>query len=282
VGTPIAISTIDDPRLEPYRNVRDKDLRGRGRLFMAESEMVIRRLLRTPQRLHSLLLSPKKHERLREALAALPEGAAVYVADLGLMCEIAGFHIHRGALAAGFRPRPMETTLDAVIGPLRRAAEATLLLAESVTNVDNMGQLFRNAAAFGVDAIVLDPTCCDPLYRKAIRVSMGHVLSVPWAVSEDWPADLARLKREWGVTLIGAETLPGARPLWELPRIERLGLVFGAEGHGLSRMALDECEAVFQAPMRPGVPSLNVATASAVFLYERCRVRGLARGPHSA
>src|SRR5437667_10048970 len=98
--------------------------------------------------------------------------------------------------------------LDAALGHLKASNEITLLIAESITNVDNMGALFRNAAAFGVHGIVLDPTCCDPLYRKAIRVSMGHALSIPYAISQNWPNDLDRLKKEWGTTLIAAESHP--------------------------------------------------------------------------
>jgi tRNA G18 (ribose-2'-O)-methylase SpoU len=102
---------------------------------------------------------------------------------------------------------------------------------------------------------------------------MGHVLGVPWAVSERWSDDLAHLKREWGVTLIGAETAPGAVPLWAMPRADRAAIVMGAEGHGLSSAAIERCDAIVEIPMAAGVPSLNVATASAVFLYERRRAR---------
>ena len=148
-----------------------------------------------------------------------------------------------------------------------------MMLAEGLTNVDNMGALFRNAAAFGVDGIVLDPTCCDPLYRKAIRVSMGHVLSIPYAVSQDWVGDLKRLKNEWGMLLIAAEATPDARPLWEVPRSSRTAIIFGSEGHGLSSATLALCDAVCEIPMSGNVPSVNVAVASAVFLYELNRPR---------
>jgi len=270
---PIPIESIDDPRVDPFRNVRDADLRGRDHLFLAESELVIRRLLRTPQRVHSILLSPNKFKRMRDALGDLPESVPILVAPLGMMTEIAGFRIHRGALAAGLRPAPGELSFDRAIGYLRQRESFTLLLAENVTNVDNMGGLFRNAAAFGVDAIVLDPTCCDPLYRKAIRVSMGHAFSVPYAISDDWHADLRRLKSEWRATLIGAESAPGSRALWELTCSPRMALLFGSEGAGLSRNSLERCDAVHEIPMTQAVPSLNVAVASAVFLYELSRAR---------
>jgi tRNA G18 (ribose-2'-O)-methylase SpoU len=267
----IEITSLDDPRVDVYRNVRDADLRGREHLFMAESELVLRRLMNTPGRLHSMLISPEKLARMREAIDRLPQTVPVYVADLKLIHEIAAFHIHRGCLAAGFRPEEDALSLQAVITPLQTRERCCLLLAEGVTNVDNMGALFRNAAAFGVDAIVLDSLCCDPLYRKAIRVSMGHVLSIPYAVSADWLNDLERLKKEWGLTLVAAELAVGAVPLWEMPTAPRLGMVFGSEGHGLPRATLDACDAVCAIPMSKAGPSLNVAVASAVFLYERSR-----------
>lgn len=275
---PITITDLGDSRVDPYRNVRDADLRGRDKLFMAESELVIRRLLRTPQRLHSLLLSPNKFERLREAIEQTDLGnVPIYLADVDLISEVAGFLIHRGALAAGYRPSPEQLSLNVSLGHLLDQPRLTLLLAEGITNVDNMGGLFRNAAAFGADGIVLDPTCCDPLYRKAIRVSAGHALSIPYAASQQWLEDLEQLKLRWGVHLIAAESVPAAHPLWKLPTYDRLGIVFGSEAHGISRQTLDICDSICEIPMHPGVPSLNVATASAVFLYERNRCRQTAQ-----
>jgi tRNA G18 (ribose-2'-O)-methylase SpoU len=270
-SAPIAITCFDDPRVDPYRNVRDADLRGRDDLFMAESELVIRRLLRTPERLHSLLLSPRRYEKLHTELEGLPDTVPVYVAELQLMHEIAAFHIHRGVLAAGIRPRDEQLTVGAALGPILSKTAYTLVAAEGITNVDNMGALFRNAAAFGVAGILLDPTCCDPLYRKAIRVSMGHTLSIPYAISHDWSGDLERMKREWGIGIIGAEPTEAAIPLWQLPRSDRMMYIFGSEGHGLSRHTLKLCDAVCAIPMSGDVPSLNVAVASAVVLYEKMR-----------
>jgi len=224
--------------------------------------------MRTPQRLHSILLSEEKLERMRSSLEGMPETVPVFVADIRLIHDIAAFHVHRGVLAAGFRLPPELLNLDSSVGHLRNRAQACILLAEGITNVDNMGALFRNAAAFGVDGIVLDPTCCDPLYRKAIRVSMGHVLSIPYAVSTDWTSDVKRIKVEWGMTLIGAESTDDAIPLWEMPRQPRTAIVFGSEGQGLSASTLGLCDAVCKIPMSGKVPSINVAVASAAFLYE--------------
>lgn len=275
----VHIASLNDPHVDVYRNVRDADLRGRDDLFMAESELVIRRLLHTPQRLHSLLLSPERYARLESELESLPPSVPVFVADLKLMHEIAAFHVHRGVLAAGFRLPPEKLTLDAAMGQLKKVVSqppaepgaterVIVLIAEGITNVDNMGALFRNAVAFGVAGIVLDPISCDPLYRKAIRVSMGHALSIPYAVCSDWPGDLARLKQEWGMTIVAAESRAGARPMWDMPRSPRTALLFGSEGHGVSDAALQWCDAVCEIPMTGEVPSINVAVASAVALYE--------------
>lgn len=268
---PIIITSLDDPRLDSFRDVRDRDLYGREGVFVAESEPVIRRLLRTPERFVSLLMTPHRYESMRDALNILPEYVPIYVVDLDLMCGVAGFHIHRGALAIARRPSDAELSIEAVLEPLKSSAKLKILLAEGITNVDNMGGLFRNAAGFGIDAIVLDPTCCDPLYRKSVRVSMGHVLSLPYAVSANWPEDIERLRREWGIFVVAAEKCDGAKPLWELPRPQKWGLLLGSEGNGISARALRECDITAEIPMSARVPSLNVATAAAVFLYEMSR-----------
>ncbi len=263
----ITISSPDDPRLDVFRDVPDKDLRRDDGLFMAESEMVLRQLLRTPERIHAVLLTPSKYARLADALAALPPETPVCVVEQRLASAIAGYKVHRGVLASGYRLPPEALTIEPALGHLRGRPRLTLVLAERLFDVDNVGALFRNAAAFGADGVVLDRHCCDPLYRKAIRTSIGHVLSLPYAVSEDWPGDLARLKADWGVTLVGAELAADARPIWELPRADRIGLVFGSEDTGVLPATLALCDAVCQIPMARGA-SLNVGVASAVCLYE--------------
>ena len=265
----IPLQDAQDPRVAVFRNVMDKDLRaGHGGLFMAESEMVLRQLARTPARLHSLLVLEARLPRLRDLLDGLPDSLPAYVVPKELAQEIAGMRVHRGVLAAAFRPDPAALTIDAVLGPLAQQPTLRIALAEGIGDVDNMGSLFRNAAAFGVDAIILDPSSCDPLYRKAIRTSVGHSLSLPYARSQDWTADLGRLRREWGLTLLAAETLPEALPVWDLPRPARLGILVGAEGAGLSGQSLAACDAVCQIPMAAPHRSLNVSAALAVLLYE--------------
>lgn len=268
-ATLIPVQDPADPRLAVFQNVMDKDLRrGHGRLFMAESEMVLRQLARTPARLHSLLILEARLPRLQDVLDDLPQELPAYIVPKAVAEAVAGMRVHRGVLAAAHRPEPEELTLDRVLAPLRDRADCCLALAEGIGDVDNMGSLFRNAAAFGVDAIVLDPQSCDPLYRKAIRTSVGHSLSLPYAVSQDWTADLQRLRQEEGFTLVAAETLPDARPIWDLPRPRRLAVLVGAEGLGLSAAALAAADTVCQIPMAAPHRSLNVSAALAVLLYE--------------
>jgi tRNA G18 (ribose-2'-O)-methylase SpoU len=261
------VTSIDDPQVDVYRNIRDADLRGRKHLCMVESEMVVRRMLASDWNVHSLFLSPSKYERLAPLIANTHQ---VIVADVSVMSDITGFHIHRGVLAAVHRPtlHQLERSVSSLIEKLKNKKTISLLLAEGITNVDNMGALFRNAAAFGVDGLVFDHACCDPLYRKAVRVSMGHAFSIPWAVGNDWKEDLRRLKKELDVKLIGCETGSLALPMWEVTPTDKFALIMGEEKSGLSSRTLTLCDAIAEIPMTPNVPSVNVAVASAVGLYE--------------
>ena len=265
----IEITTLEDPRVEPYRNVRDADLRGRDHLCMVESEMVVRRLLETNWDIHSVLLSPNKCQRLAPMLR--DRDVPILVADISLMSEITGFNIHRGVLAAVRRPPSESLSVQRFIEKCKGKEHLSLLMAEGITNIDNMGSLFRNAAAFGVDAIVLDECCCDPLYRKSIRVSMGHALSIPFAITEDWNSELQVLKQALNIKLIGCEISDEAVPMWEVEHGDRFALVMGGEKHGLSQSTIDTCDVIAQIPMSAQVPSINVGVASAVALYEFLR-----------
>ncbi len=260
----IEISDINDPFLEDYRDIRDRELRGRDGypgLFIGEQPLVVERMLSRPGVTKSVLLGPTWADRI---VPQVPPDVPVYVAPLEIMKRIAGFNIHRGVLAVGHRPAVERPDLDP---DLRRREILTLLLCENITNIDNMGFLFRNAAAFGVDAVLLSPRCHDPLYRKSLRVSIGHALTVPFVRSSDWPAELDRLRGEWGVTLIAAALDPRAVDLDTVPRPGRVGLVVGQEYLGISPDTLDRCDHIVRIPMAPGVDSLNVAVAAAVCLH---------------
>ena len=267
---PHAVESDDDPRIDVFRDVRDRDLRGRDGIFMAESELVVRRLLRTPERLHSLLLSPPRLEAMGDVLCDIPESLPVYVAPLSIMESIAGFHIHRGVLAAGVRPSASDLASTPFIDALPVTGPCLVLAAAGITNVDNMGGLFRVAAAFGAAGVLLDGACCDPLYRKAIRVSMGHSLSVRFAVAEDLPKAISGLQAR-ALPTCAMESHVGAATLCDISLGERAVILVGNEGKGLSNALLEAADSVAEIPMAPGVPSVNVVCAASIALWERSR-----------
>lgn len=259
----------DDPRLRHYQAVRDRDLlgtRSRAGLFIGETPLILRAMLNQPGLTHSVLLADN---RLDEFMPILPADVPVYVVPLAWMERITGFPIHRGVLAIGHRPDLAARTLNDILprshGPL------TILICVGQNNIDNIGQLFRNAACFGVDAVLLDPTCHDPLYRKSIRVSIGHVLTMPWARSTDWPGDLDRLRDEWNVTLIAAATGANSQPLDEIEPPQRVAVIVGPEYEGLPDAILEKCHHRARIPMAAGCDSLNVAVAGAVCLHRFSR-----------
>jgi tRNA G18 (ribose-2'-O)-methylase SpoU len=276
---PIAFHTIerdDDPRLDDFRDIRDRDARGeasRPGLFVGEQLQVIERMLAVKGMTKSIVIAPRWRARLEAIAASRPiaEHVPAYVVASDLIERVAGFHIHRGAVAVGYRPPREATTLDAAVPDRGGAGPLTLLIGEDITNIDNIGGLFRDGAAFGVDAVVLSPACHDPLYRKSIRVSIGHVLTTRWARCERWPDDIERLKREWGITLIAATTDPAAKPIDAIDRPGRVGVVVGSEFSGLSDTALSACDLAARIPMAVGVDSLNVSVAAAVMLHRFSR-----------
>ena len=260
----IAVHDLDDPLLADYRNVPDGQLlRGRG-IFVAEGRLVVRRLL-TGSRFaaRSVLVTPAAYGGLADVLAE--RDVPAYVATQELLNGITGINMHRGCLAIGERGASMPR--DSVV-----AAASPLVLLERVANPDNVGATFRNAAAFGAGGVLLDPACVDPLYRKAIRTSMGTALSMPFARAEPWPETLQELRKA-GLTLIGLTTR-AAHTIAEVAvrtSGRRIALLLGSEGEGLSAAALAACDERARVPMATGVDSLNVATAGAVALYELSR-----------
>jgi tRNA G18 (ribose-2'-O)-methylase SpoU len=252
---PVEVADPDDPRLADYRQLKERHLNAGGGRFVAESERVVRRLVSSRLTVHSVLLTPPRLATLADALTgAFP----VFVAAQPVLDAVAGFHVHRGCLAIGERPAPAS---------LPRGARA-LVVAEDLTDVDNLGALARHAAAFGADALVLSPRCADPFYRKAIRVSLGAVFNLPVirVGASAWPADLEALRGD-GVAIVGAVVEPGATPLAHFSPPARFALLLGAEGPGLSAAARDRCDHLVTIPMSPGADSLNVATAGAIFLW---------------
>jgi tRNA G18 (ribose-2'-O)-methylase SpoU len=262
----IPIADPDDPRIEPYGQVRERDLVGRRGEFIAEGEVVLNVLLgaESRSRASSLLIAEKRIERLAPLIERLPAEVPVYAAGQAVMDAIVGFHIHRGIMAHGLRPPdPGATALLADLPP-----RALVLVLFGISNHDNMGGLFRNAAAFGADAVLLDAACCDPLYRKAIRVSVGAALKVPFArlATDEDPLDL--LERA-GFTAL-ALSPGGAEPLAGVRRPDRAAVLMGAEGAGLPAEVLQGARTL-AIPMAAGWDSLNVAAASAIVLHALTR-----------
>lgn len=261
----------EDPRLEDFRDIRDRDVRGpagRPGVFIGEQSLVVERMLQRPEIVRRVLVAEHRRAWLESALAAAggPEIEAL-VAPKAVLETVAGFEIHRGVIASGDRRSFDDRTIDEIMPPSDRAA--TVLVCESIRNIDNIGALFRVAAAFGVDAIVLSPDCHDPLYRKSLRVSIGHALSIPFARSRDWTDDLAGLGERHGLLRIGASVgdgsiLADAVPVDDRPR--RVAIVMGSEFDGLSDTSTAACDALVRIAMAPGVDSLNVAVAAAILL----------------
>ena len=265
----VPVHSASDPRLDDYRNIPDHELLERRGIFIAEGRMVVRRLLtRSRFAARSVMVTGAARHALADELDA-GNRMPVYVVPQALMDGVAGFNIHRGCLAVGERAQPAHW--EAVVQEAQ-----TILVLERMANADNVGALFRSAAAFGAGAVLLDAVSTDPLYRKAIRTSMGAALQVPFARAEPWPAALDAL-RSAGFTLVGLT--PTAVPTLAATSAalagRRVALLLGHEGDGLSEPALASCDLLARIPMAPGVDSVNVATAGAIALYEFSRERGL-------
>jgi len=262
----IRIDDPDDPRIAGFRDIRERDLTGRQGLFVAEGEVVLN-VLTSPQSLCrpvALLLDRKRLEGLAGVISRLPAGTPVHVAEPPILDAIAGFHLHRGILALGEKPPPR--SLEACLagtGP-----DAVVVAACGIGNHDNMGGLFRNAAAFGAAAVLLDARCCDPFYRKAIRVSVGAALRTPMATGLDALAMVEGLKAAGFAVM--ALTPGASTPLDQTPRGGRVAILLGPEGPGLSPEVIARCEAV-GIPMSGGFDSLNVSVASGIALHHFTR-----------
>jgi tRNA G18 (ribose-2'-O)-methylase SpoU len=257
----IPIDDPDDPRIADYRQVRERDLVGRRGGFIVEGEVVLAAAVRSGRcALTSLLLEERRVRGLAPILDALPGGAPVYVARQTVMDQIVGFPIHRGVLALGQRP-PSPTAAQLLAG---LAPQGVVLALFGIANHDNMGGLFRNAAALGAAAVLLAPDCCDPFYRKAIRVSVGAVMSVPqaWLGPQEDPVGLLQA---FGFECL-ALSPSGQERLAELRPPARAAVLLGTEGPGLPAEVLQRARTV-AIPMAGGFDSLNVAVAAGIVLH---------------
>lgn len=260
------VEHVDDPRLADYRNLRDSRLRADSALFLAESRLGVRRLLMSRFQPRSVFLTESALGALREGLESLGDETPVYLAAREVLSRIAGYPVHRGCLAAAERGEPLG--LDEILEALAPGPRRLVVL-EDVTNPENVGGVFRNAAAFGVDAVLLTERCADPLYRKAIRVGMGASLRVPFARLPDGTAALDRLGAA-GFTRVALSLRAGAASISTLEAgatQSRVALLVGTEDTGLSPAVLGRCDREVTIPMAPGIDSLNVATASGIALH---------------
>lgn len=275
----IPVSDPDDARLADYLRLTDVALRSKSEpekgLYIAESSQVLARALAAGHRPRSVLCAPRWLTDVEAMLAALPDDGAddgardvpVFVAERGVLEAITGFHVHRGALAAMHRP-PLPALADVLAGARRVA------VLEDIVDHTNVGAIMRSAAGLGVDAVLVTPRCADPLYRRAVRVSMGTVFQVPWTRIDPWPSrpgepgGIADL-RAAGFTVAALALADDAVPLdaFAAALPERVALVLGTEGDGLAPATVAGADVVVRIPMAGGVDSLNVAAASAVAFW---------------
>jgi tRNA G18 (ribose-2'-O)-methylase SpoU len=256
----IPVDSLDAPGLDDYRDIAHPDRLTARSLLVAEGRLVVHHLVRLgTYRLRSLLLTDAAAAALAPVVADVPADVPIYVAGHAVMNGVVGFNIHRGCLALAERP-PVAPLTAADLDRVDR-----VLVLEGVNNPDNVGGLFRAGAALGASLVLLGPDCGDPLYRKAIRTSMGATLSLPWRVAAPWPAGLAELRRA-GLAIVACTPSPEAPSLYEVAVPPRAAVLVGAEGPGLSADALAHADLRVRIPMHGGLDSLNVTTAAAIVL----------------
>lgn len=264
VDLPSGPAALDEPALDDFLRLTDVALRRRlepaGGLYLAESTRVIERALAAGHRPRAVLTRAAWLPQLESLLAPFPD-VPVYVGEDQELERLTGFHLHRGALASMHRPAP--PPLEAVLADARR-----VVVLEDVVDHTNVGSVFRSVAGIGADAVLVTPRCADPLYRRSVRVSMGTVLQVPWTRLPEW-REAAPVLHGVGFTIAALALTDDAVPLDDLAADppDRLALVLGTEGDGLSRGALAAADLVVRIPMRHGVDSLNVAAAAAVAVW---------------
>ncbi|MDN5895580.1 MAG: RNA methyltransferase, partial [Nocardioides sp.] len=261
------VSDPADPRLADYRDLRDvqlrKHLEAEHGLFLAEGEKVVRRAVEAGFTPRSFLMAPRWLAGLDDVLATAPD-TPCFVVDELLAEEVTGFHVHRGALASLER-RPARSVEDVL------ADARSILVLEDIVDHTNVGAIFRSGAALGFDAVLLSPRCADPLYRRSIKVAMGAVFSVPWTRLDDWYDGLTSLT-ERGFTTVALTLAADATPIEEaVAGVEKVALVLGSEGHGLSPRWEKSADRRAVIAMREGIDSLNVAAATAVACYVTAR-----------
>ena len=286
-GPLVAVDELDDPRLDLYRNLNDPAAWSRidtdQSVFVVEGKLAVERLLASGYTMRSLLVDDHQLAGASDLVAATrARGVPVLVGSRALVAGTVGFALHRGVVAVANRPSPTDAErllVDAAGSSESEGIPPLVAVLEGLNDHENIGALFRNAAAFGVKGILLDPRCADPLYRRSIRVSVGHVLHVPFARLTPWPSGLTRVRAAGFVVAALAPRPPADRgvPSVTLAELKTrmsgsrelvgVALLLGAEGPGLSDEALQASDVMVTIPMADGVDSLNVATAAAVVFH---------------
>ena len=258
----VEITDPADPRLRDYRDLRDVQLRTQVEtehgLFLAEGEKVVRRAAEAGFEARSFLMAPRWLDGLADVLGGAD--APCYVVSEALAEEVTGFHVHRGALGS-FHRRPLPSVAEVLEGA------RTVVVLEDITDHTNVGAALRNAAGLGVDGVLLAPRCADPLYRRAVKVAMGTIFSLPWTRLPDWYDALPSLGAAGFTTVAMALTDDAVDVADAVAGVDRLALVLGSEGHGLSSRWLETADRRALIPMTGGVDSLNIAAAAAVACY---------------
>jgi tRNA G18 (ribose-2'-O)-methylase SpoU len=254
----VPIPSLSDPRVAPYRNLKDRDLAREGDRFIAESEHVVRRLIESDFPIESVLLEERRAE---EIAPLVPPGIPIYVAPKSLMTQILGFKFHSGVIACA-RRKP-----SATLEQIASAPDATIVVCPDLNNAENLGSIIRIASGFGASGILLGPHCVDPFWRLSIRVSMGNVFKLPIVRSNDLISDLHRLYRDFAVETFATILDESAESLENVQRPPKIALLFGGEAHGLAPEVVAACRRRVTIPMKLGTDSLNVSVTAGIFLY---------------
>ncbi len=264
------IETLDRPELQPYRTMRRQREHQLEGIFVAEGEKVVRRLLASPVTVVSVLMPQKWFQELEPLLRTRSEDVAVFLAEKALLETLTGFSMYQGLLAVGKVPPAvnLEALLSDSLRPRLFAA------VDGLSSAENLGVVVRNCAAFGVQALLVGETSSSPYLRRAVRSSMGAVFQLPILETASLTALLARLKTD-GVRCIAAHPQAPRPALWQCDLRRDCCIVFGSEGYGISGQVLEVCDEAVAVPMPPGIDSLNVGSAAAIFLYEAHRQRQL-------
>ncbi|MGA7161455.1 MAG: RNA methyltransferase [Bacteroidota bacterium] len=263
------VASVEHPHLEPYRTLKRPLDHQRDGIFVAEGEKVVRRLLESELRILSIFLTHEWFALYQPLLEARPEAITVHIAEKEIMETIVGFQLHKGIMATARIPEP------ATIGAVTSAENLPyfFVAADGIMNSENLGVIVRNCASFGAHALFVGETSCDPYLRRAVRNSMGNIFSLPIVYLSEIGEELKRLRSEFNTTIIAAHPRGTSRSIVEIDFRGNCCILLGGEGHGISERVLAVCDIEAAIPMTRGVDSLNVASASAVIMYEVKRQR---------